>query len=166
MSQSRPGFWASRIPAWIIARMRVVVTPKRRATSPVVMGVILLRMRKLAMIGVMVLLVMVFGAPMLSTSAGIAGNFVDTATTVLLNVAPKIAVGSFLVGLVLLTNHWTRKHAVTWIVGSVICLIGAAAVSVVSNWTTVETQSVATSATSIATAMISRILGGLTAGVG
>lgn len=122
--------------------------------------------KKLALIGVVVLLVMVFGAPMLATSASIFGTFVDTGTTVLLNVAPKIAVASFLVGLVLLSNHWTRKHAHIWIVGSVFLLIGSAAVSVVSGWATAETQTVAASGTSIASAAISRILGGLTAGIG
>lgn len=122
--------------------------------------------KKLALIGVVVLLVMVFGAPMLATSASIFGTFVDTGTTALINIAPKLAVGSFLVGLVLFSNHWTRKHAHIWIVGSVLLLIGSAAVTVGAAWATAETQTVAASGTSIASAAIARILGGLTAGIG
>lgn len=123
-------------------------------------------MRKLAVIGVVVLLAMVFGIPALTSAAAITGTFASSATAALLNVAPKIALGAFLVGLVMLCFHWTRKHAVKWIVGSIICFIGSAAVTVVAGWSATETQTVASSATSVASVMIAKVLSGLTAGIG
>jgi hypothetical protein len=123
-------------------------------------------MKKLALwgLGGFVGLMVITG--LLPTVSSEVGTFVDTATTVILALAPKVALGSAALGLVLLCFHWTRAHAHKMIVFAIVCAIGSAALSVAFSWFSTESASVAPTATTLAGDLVARVVGGLQAGIG
>lgn len=122
-------------------------------------------MRKLAVWGIAVFIGLMVITGLLPTVSSELGTFVDTATTVILALAPKVALGSAALGLVLLCFHWTRAHAHKMIVFSIVCAVGSAALTVAFGWFSAESASVAPTAASLAGDLVTRVVSGLQAGL-
>lgn len=115
---------------------------------------------------VAVVLIGMFGVSMLPTAFNILGSLAGEMSTGILAVAPKVAVASLLLGLVLAIPHWTRHHAHGVIKYSILLGLLSGVVSVGMAWGANETAHAAPTAMNITTSLIGRIFSGFQAGVG
>jgi hypothetical protein len=123
-------------------------------------------MKRVALVLLGIFVVLMFAQSMIPAAASMVSTIADELSTTVLAIAPKIAVGAAAIGLILCCTHWTRKHGQKWILGAIICAVGAAAVSGVFAWFGSESQTVSVTSTTLAGDLITRVLGGLQAGIG
>ena len=83
------------------------------------------------LIGIVVVFLISLSLPALGAMAGAA---LDEVTSVLLAVAPKVAVMSGIAALILLCIPFTRHHARPMLVGAILLAIGAAGFSTIVAW--------------------------------
>lgn len=94
------------------------------------------------------------------------GGLIATISTAVLTLAPKVAVLGFVLGAVLGMFHWTRRHAWPMIKWSLIAGVMGTASTVVFAWLGTETLAAAPTAANVASQLVSKVLTGLSSGIG
>jgi hypothetical protein len=107
-------------------------------------------------VGIVVLFLLYAALP---TLGSMVGGALDEATSVLLAVAPKVAVLAGIAALIMLCIPFTRHHAHGMLFGAIVLAVGAAGFSTVVAWLTGHSVVVTADVLNAGNSLLARING-------
>ncbi len=122
-------------------------------------------LKRWALIGVIGFVILIVIQGSMGTVFTVVNADLDQLSADLLVIAPKVAVASAAVGLVLLCTHWGRRHGQKMITAAFIAAIGAASLSALMAWAGTEGQGLTPTVTGIASELLGKVTSGVQQGV-